>query len=77
MLSVVVGLALLVLTPGLWRGTRTAVSLAIAGLAALAAMSLLKSHYEEAAVQLGLTTEEIEEVLRDQEEWLREEDCSG
>jgi lysyl-tRNA synthetase class 2 len=53
-LSVVVGLALLVLTPGLWRGTRTAVSLAIVGLASLAAMSLLKSHYEEAAVQLGL-----------------------
>src|ERR1700727_63912 len=31
-------------------------------------------HLNSAVAQLGLTTEEIEEVLRDQEEWLREEE---
>jgi lysyl-tRNA synthetase class 2 len=56
LLSVVVGLALLVVTPRLWRGTRTAVSLAIVGLATLAALSVLKGHIEEGAVELCLCT---------------------
>jgi lysyl-tRNA synthetase class 2 len=48
-LAVLVGLALLVLTPGLWRGTRTAVSLASAGLIMLAILNLVKGlEYEEA-----------------------------
>jgi lysyl-tRNA synthetase, class II len=50
-LSVLVGLALLATTPGLWRGTRTAVSLASGGLAALATLNLLKGQYGEAAVE--------------------------
>jgi len=46
-LAALVGLALLVLVPGLWRGTRTAVSLAIVGV--LAALSIVKGlEYEEA-----------------------------
>ena len=49
-LSVIIGLALLALTPRLWRGTRTAVPLAIAGLATLAALSMVKGHIEQAAV---------------------------
>ncbi|MGI8506588.1 MAG: bifunctional lysylphosphatidylglycerol flippase/synthetase MprF [Solirubrobacteraceae bacterium] len=48
-LALLVGLALLVLVPGLWRGTRTAVSLAIVGLLLLALLSLVKGlEYEEA-----------------------------
>src|ERR1700729_3626536 len=31
-------------------------------------------YLNSAVAQLGLTTEEIEEVLKDQEEWLREEE---
>ena len=46
LLSIVVGLALLAVAPRLWRGTRTAASLAIAGLVALAVLSVLKGHYE-------------------------------
>ncbi len=53
-LSIVIGLALLAATPMLWRGTRTAVSLAIAGLATLVALSVLKGNYDETALQLGL-----------------------
>ena len=36
------------------EGTRTAVSLAIVGLAALAALNLVKGHYGEAVVELTL-----------------------
>jgi lysyl-tRNA synthetase, class II len=53
-LSVLVALALLATTPQLWKGTRTAVSLAIVGLAALAALNLFKGHYGEAVVELTL-----------------------
>ena len=53
-LAVLLGLALLVLTPRLWRGTRTAVSLAIAGLLALAALNLVKPHWGEAGVEVAL-----------------------
>jgi lysyl-tRNA synthetase class 2 len=53
-LSVLVGLALLATTPRLWRGTRTAVSLAMIGLAALAALNAVKGRYDEAAVELLL-----------------------
>ena len=49
------GLALLVLAPKVWRGARTAASLAIAGLVLLAALNLLKGlEYEEAALELAL-----------------------
>ena len=53
-LSLVVALALLATTPALWKGTRTAVSLASVGLAALAALNLVKGHYGEAVVELTL-----------------------
>jgi lysyl-tRNA synthetase, class II len=53
-LSIVIGLALLGVAPLLWRGTRTAVSLAIAGLALLVALSALKGHYVDAGLELGL-----------------------
>jgi len=53
-LAVLLGLALLVLTPRLWRGTRTAVSLAVAGLLALAALNLAKPHWGEAGVEVAL-----------------------
>lgn len=54
-LALLVGLALLVLAPGLWRGTRTAVSLAILGLLLLALLSLVKGlEYEEAVPEAGL-----------------------
>jgi lysylphosphatidylglycerol synthetase-like protein (DUF2156 family) len=47
-LALLLGLALLVLTPRLWRGTRTAVSLAIAGLLLLAMLNIVKGlAYEE------------------------------
>lgn len=54
-LSIVIGVGLLVLAPRIWRGTRTAASLAIVGLMTLATLSLLKGHYEEAALQLALS----------------------
>lgn len=54
LLSIVIGLALLAVTPGLWRGTRTAVSLAIVGLAVLGTLSTLKGHFVEGPIELGL-----------------------
>jgi lysyl-tRNA synthetase class 2 len=53
-LSVLVGLALLATAPRLWRGTRTAVSLAILGLTVLATLNLAKGQLGEAAVELSL-----------------------
>ncbi len=53
-LSVLVGLALLATAPRLWRGTRTAVSLAILGLTALAMLNVVKGRWGEAAVELSL-----------------------
>ena len=55
-LSVIVGLALLAVTPRLWRGTRTAVSLAAVGLLVLAVTSLVKGRWEAAAVEICLAT---------------------
>lgn len=55
LLSVVAGLALLAVVPRLWRGTRTAASLAILALAMLAALSLLKGRYEQAALELAMS----------------------
>jgi lysyl-tRNA synthetase class 2 len=55
-LSVLIGVALLVLTPRLWRGTRTAVSLTVGGLIALAALNVFKARYGEAAVELCLAS---------------------
>jgi lysyl-tRNA synthetase, class II len=54
LLSLLVGLALLALTPRLWRGTRTAVSLTIGGLIGLAALNAVQGRYDVAAVELGL-----------------------
>ena len=56
LLSVVVGFGLLALTPRLWRGTRTAVSLAIIGLGALAALNAFKGHYGEGIVEVCLAS---------------------
>ena len=54
MLVVVVGLALLAVAPGCGAEPGPRSSLAIAGLAMLAALSLLKARYEQAAlVQLA------------------------
>ena len=53
-LALILGAALVALTPGLWRGTRTAVSLTIIGLAALAALNAGHGRYGDAAVQIGL-----------------------
>lgn len=52
--AVIAGLALIAVTPRLWRGTRTAVPLAVGGLAVLGAISTVKGHWEEAAIQLLL-----------------------
>jgi lysyl-tRNA synthetase, class II len=54
LLSIVAGISLLAVTPRLWGGTRTAASLAIAGLVALSALSTLKGHYEQATLELAL-----------------------
>ncbi len=54
LLSVIIGLALLAVTPRLWRGTRTAVSLAVLGLATLATLSALKGQIEEGAAEVCL-----------------------
>jgi lysyl-tRNA synthetase class 2 len=54
--SVIAGLALLAVAPRLWRGTRTAVPLAAAGLLMLALTSLLKDHWEAAGLQICLAT---------------------
>ncbi len=53
-LMIAIGLALLALTPRLWRGTRTAASLAVLALLALAALNLHKDHVDESAIELGL-----------------------
>ena len=53
-LAVILGAALLALTPGLWRGTRTAVSLTIVGLVALAALNGSHGHFDEAIVEACL-----------------------
>ena len=50
----ILGAALLALTPGLWRGTRTAVSLTVIGLVALAALNGGHGRYGDAAVEAGL-----------------------
>jgi lysyl-tRNA synthetase, class II len=52
--ALVLGLALLALTPRVWRGTRTALALAIAGLAALAVLSADHHRIAIAALQAGL-----------------------
>jgi lysyl-tRNA synthetase class 2 len=49
-LALILGAALLALTPGLWRGTRTAVSLTIIGLVALVALNAGHERYGEATV---------------------------
>jgi lysylphosphatidylglycerol synthetase-like protein (DUF2156 family) len=55
LLALVAGLALLILAPRLWRGTRTAVSLAIAWLAALALLNVVKGlDYEETVLDVCL-----------------------
>jgi lysyl-tRNA synthetase, class II len=48
--ALILGAALLALTPGLWRGTRTAVSLTIIGLVALAALNAGHGRVAEAIV---------------------------
>jgi lysyl-tRNA synthetase class 2 len=54
-LAVLVGLALLVLAPQLWRGTRAAVPLAIVALCCTAVLGIAKGlDYEEAVVELSL-----------------------
>jgi lysyl-tRNA synthetase class 2 len=53
-LELIVGAALLALIPGLWRGTRTAVSLTITGLVALAALNAGHGHVGEATVETSL-----------------------
>jgi lysyl-tRNA synthetase class 2 len=53
-LALVLGVALLALTPRLWRGTRTAVALTIAGLVALAALNAGHGRYGTAAVEAAL-----------------------
>jgi lysyl-tRNA synthetase, class II len=53
-LAVTLGAALLALAPGLWRGTRTAVSLTIIGLVALAALNASHGHFDEAIVEACL-----------------------
>ena len=53
-LALILGAALLALTPGLWRGTRTAVSLTVIGLTALAALNAGHGRYGDAAVEAGL-----------------------
>jgi lysyl-tRNA synthetase, class II len=50
-LALILGAALLALAPGVWRGTRTAVSLTIIGLVALAALNAGHGRYGEATVE--------------------------
>ena len=54
-LLVLTGLTLLALTPQLWGGTRAAVSLAVAGLLALAALTVAEGHVGEAVLEGCLT----------------------
>jgi lysyl-tRNA synthetase, class II len=53
-LALILGVALLALTPRLWRGTRTAVALTIAGLLGLTALNAGHGRYLEATVAAGL-----------------------
>jgi lysyl-tRNA synthetase class 2 len=53
-LALVLGLVLLAVTPRLWRGTRTAVGLAIVTLSGLAALSAVHGRYWFAALEAGL-----------------------
>jgi lysyl-tRNA synthetase class 2 len=52
--ALILGAALLALTPGLWRGTRTAVSLTVIGLVALAALNAGHGRFGDASVQAGM-----------------------
>src|SRR6202012_1065228 len=52
--ALILGLALLVLTPRVWRGTRTAVALAIVALLALAVLNLEDAHYAVGGLQAGV-----------------------
>ena len=52
--ALVLGVALLALTPRLWRGTRTAVALTIAGLLALSVLSAAHGRLAPATVQAGV-----------------------
>jgi lysyl-tRNA synthetase class 2 len=52
--TLVLGLTLLALTPRMWRGTRTAVGMAILALVALAALDLARGRYAVGALQAGL-----------------------
>jgi lysyl-tRNA synthetase, class II len=55
LLALVAGLALLLLVPKLWRGTRTAVSVAIAVLGILAVLNILKGlDFDEAALNVSV-----------------------
>ncbi len=56
LLTLLVGAALLALGPRLWRGTRTATTLAICGLIALAALNAVASRWAPAAIQVALAT---------------------
>jgi lysyl-tRNA synthetase class 2 len=53
-LALIVGASLLALTPGLWRGTRTAVSLSVIGLGALVALNAGHGRFDEATVEACL-----------------------
>jgi lysyl-tRNA synthetase class 2 len=53
-LALILGASLLALAPGLWRGTRTAVSLTIVGLVALAALNGGHGHFDQATVEACL-----------------------
>ena len=53
-LALILGVALLALTPRLWQGTRTAVALTIVGLLALATLSATHGRYVDATVQACL-----------------------
>jgi lysyl-tRNA synthetase class 2 len=55
LLALVAGLALLLLAPRLWRGTKTAASLAVVWLALLALLNIVKGlDYEETLLDVGL-----------------------
>ncbi len=55
-LSAVIGLGLLALTPRLWRGTRAAVPLTVGGLLALAAVSAIRGRYGAGAIEVCLAS---------------------
>ena len=52
--ALALGVPLLVLTPRLWRGTRTAVALTIGGLLGLAALNAVHGRGAEASVEAGV-----------------------